>query len=72
MWWKLVLLTIYLAVLFVLSRILEVFSNYHGGLLDPVSLSVRKLKAILDQRGISYNGVVERYELTSLVQTSGN
>jgi E3 ubiquitin-protein ligase RNF103 len=76
MWWKLVLLTIYLAVLFVLSRILEAVSYYHGGylanrLLDPVSLSVRKLKAILDQRGVSYTGVIERYELTGLVQTSG-
>jgi len=76
MWWKLVLLTIYLAVLFVLSRILEAVSYYHGGylasrLLDPVSLSVRKLKAILDQRGVSYTGVVERYEFTDLIQTSG-
>ena len=76
MWWKLVLLAIYLAVLFVLSRILEAVSYYQGGylssrLLDPVSLSVRKLKAILDQRGVSYTGVVERHELTDLVKTSG-
>lgn len=71
------LLTIYLAVLFVLSRILEAVSYYEGGylasrFLDPVSLSVRKLKAILDQRGVSYTGVVERYELTDLVQKSGD
>lgn len=77
MWWKLVLLTIYLAVLFVLSRILEAVTHYQGGylpsrLLDPVSLSVRRLKALLDQRGVSYTGVVERHELTELVQQSGD
>jgi len=76
MWWKLVLLAIYLAVLFVLSRILEVVTNYQGGylpsrLLDPVSLSVQRLKALLDQRGVSYTGIVERRELTELVQQSG-
>jgi len=76
MWWKLVLLTIYLAVLFVLSRILEVVTHYQGGylpsrLLDPVSLSVQRLKALLDQRGVSYTGIVERHELTELVQQSG-
>jgi len=76
MWWKLVLLTIYLAVLFILSRILEAVTHYQGGylpsrLLDPVSLSVRRLKALLDQRGVSYTGIVERHELTELVQQSG-
>jgi len=76
MWWKLVLLTIYLAVLFVLSRILEAVTHYQGGylpsrLLDPVSLSVQRLKALLDQRGVSYTGIVERQELTELVQQSG-
>jgi len=40
-------------------------------LLDPVSLSVRRLKALLDQRGVSYTGVVERQELTELVHQSG-
>jgi len=77
MWWKIVLLTLYLAVLFVLSRILEAVAYYEGGgyisskLLDPMSLSVRKLKAILDQRGVSYTGVVESSELKDLVKTSG-
>ena len=76
MWWKLVLLMLYLAVLFVLSRILEAVAYYEGGylasrLLDPVSLSVRKLKILLDQRGVSYAGVVEKQELTELVDASG-
>ena len=77
MWWKLVLLTFYVSLLFVLSRILEAVSYYEGGaflasrLLDPVSLSVQRLKAILDERGVSYTGVLERRELKQLVKTSG-
>lgn len=71
------LLALYLSVLFVLSRILETVAYYEGGylasrLLDPVSLSVRRLKAILDQRGISYSGVVERTELKELIKSSGD
>ena len=76
MWWKLILLTLYLAVLVILSHILEVVAYYEAGylasrLLDPVSLSVRKLKTLLDQRGVSYAGVVEKQELTDLVDASG-
>ena len=76
MWWKLLLLTLYLAVLFLLSRLLEAVAWYDDGylasrLLDPVSLSVKKLKMLLDQRGISYAGVVEKRELTDLMDTSG-
>ena len=40
-------------------------------LLDPVSLSVKRLKTLLDQRGVSYAGVVEKQELTDLVDASG-
>ena len=70
------LLTLYLAVLFILSRILEVVAYYEGGyisshLLDPVALSVKKLKILLDQRGVSYAGVVEKQELTELVEATG-
>ena len=76
MWWKLLLLTLYLGVLFLLSRFLEAVDWYHGGhlasrLLDPVSLSVKKLKMLLDQRGVSYAGVVEKQELTDLMEASG-
>ncbi len=76
MWWKLLLLSLYLVLLFILSRILEAVAYYEGGylasrLLDPVSLSVRRLKTLLDQRGVSYAGVVERHELTELVDASG-
>ena len=76
MWWKTFFLMLFLLVLFILSRILEAVAYYKGGylanrLLDPVSISVQKLKAILDQRGVSYTGVIEREELTELVKTSG-
>ena len=77
MWWKLLLLSLYLVTLFFLSRILETVAYYEGGylasrILDPVSLSVRKLKLLLDQRGVSYAGVVEKQELTDLIGNSGN
>ena len=70
------LLTLYLGVLFLLSRFLETVAWYEGGylasrLLDPVSLSVKKLKTLLDQRGVSYAGVVEKQELTDLMEGSG-
>jgi len=75
MLWKLVLLTLYLAMLFILSRILEAVAYYEGRvashLIDPVSLGVRKLKLLLDKRGVSYAGVVEKPEMTDLVETSG-
>lgn len=76
MWWKLFLLTLYLVALFLLSRILETVAYYEGGylasrILDPVSLSVKKLKLLLDQRGVSYAGVVEKQELTELIENSG-
>ena len=76
MWWKIFLLAVYLTILFVLSRLLETVAYYEGGylasrLLDPVSLSVRRLKLLLDQRGVSYAGVVEKQELTELIENSG-
>ena len=61
--------------LFILSRILEAVAYYEGRvashLIDPVSLGVRKLKLLLDKRGVSYAGVVEKPEMTELVEASG-
>lgn len=79
MWLKLCLLLIYISLLFILSRVLDAIawceSGYGGAfshqLLDPMLLSVAKLKALLEQRGVSYEGVVEKSELTSLVDSSG-
>lgn len=73
---QITLLLIYLLVLFLLARLLECIAWFeHGqlsrGLLDPMTLSVLKLKALLEQRGISYDSVVEKSELTELVEASG-
>ena len=71
------LLCVYLAVLVLLARLLEAVAYLEGGslankLLDPVALSVRRLKILLDRRGISYAGVVEKQELTELINASGD
>ena len=76
MWFKLILLLIYVAVLFILARLLEAASWVETGvlsyrLLDPMTLSVLKLKTLLEQRGVSYDGVVEKPELSELVDATG-
>lgn len=76
MWVRIVLLIIYIAVLFVIARLLETFAWYDAGLLahrllDPMTLSVKKLKALLEQRGVGYEGIVEKKELTGLVEATG-
>jgi len=40
--------------------------------LDPAILSVKNLKTILENRGISYGGVVEKKELHDLIHASGD
>lgn len=76
MWLKLALLLIYVTVLFILARCLEVLTWHELGhlsqrFLDPMTLSVLKLKALLEQRGVSYEGVVEKSELKDLVNATG-
>lgn len=76
MFLKLVLLVAYLFILFLLTRILETLTwiemgNFSRKLLDPMTMSVMKLKALLDQRGISYEGAIEKQELVDLVESSG-
>lgn len=73
---KLVFLLLFTTLLFLLARMLEFIAWYETGLLmmklvDPLSLSVRKLKSLLDGRGLSYEGVVDKAELTNLVKASG-
>ncbi|XP_053407078.1 E3 ubiquitin-protein ligase RNF103-like [Mercenaria mercenaria] len=75
-WLKVTLLLIYLAVLFILARLLEAVAWYEQGqisrrLIDPMALSVLKLKALLEQRGVSYDNMVEKTELTELVEATG-
>ncbi|XP_022094419.1 E3 ubiquitin-protein ligase RNF103-like [Acanthaster planci] len=74
---KLLLLLLFVVLLFLVLRALEAFSWYETGLVisqivDPLSLSVRKLKVLLDGRGISYDGLVEKQELTALIGASGD
>lgn len=84
MWLKLCFIVLYVLLLFVLARLFEALawcelglpglpncSSLNCRLLDPVLLSVAQLKALLDQRGLSYEGVVEKSELTKLVTSSG-
>lgn len=73
---KLLLLTVYFLLLFLLGRLLELIAWYEGGLityrfLDPMTLSVLKLKSVLENRGISYSSIVEKNELSSLVEVTG-
>jgi hypothetical protein len=38
---------------------------------DPLRLSVRQLKQLLENRGVSYAGYVEKKDLVQLVEASG-
>lgn len=76
MWLKLALFIIYLCMLFVLARVLEAVTwvekgNISRRLLDPMAMSVLRLKALLEQRGINYETAVEKKELADLVDASG-
>lgn len=72
-----VVLLSYLLLVFLTARIFEISSTWlkagclASQLLNPFALSVRKLKAILEQRGVSYNGCVEKKELADLVEACG-
>ncbi|CAH1277036.1 RNF103 [Branchiostoma lanceolatum] len=73
---RLLLLLVYLCLLMVAVRLLEAATWFEAGflagqVLDPLSISVRRLKMILDSRGVSYKGVLEKRELTDLVENSG-
>ncbi|KAK3581822.1 hypothetical protein CHS0354_007223 [Potamilus streckersoni] len=77
MWFKVVLLLIYLCVLFILARLIEVMTHHEQGqlsrrLLDPMALTVPNLKALLEQRGVIYYGLVEKSEFSDLVKASGD
>ena len=74
---KLLLLLIYLLLVFLAARVLDISSTWFKAgclatqLLNPFALSVKKLKSILEQRGVSYTGLVEKKELAELVEASG-
>ena len=75
---RLLLVLIYFIFVIVTTRIIEISVSWleagclASQLLDPFSLSVRKLKSILEHRGVSYHGAVEKRELAELVEVSGS
>uniref|UniRef100_A0A8C6SLM7 Ring finger protein 103 n=1 Tax=Neogobius melanostomus TaxID=47308 RepID=A0A8C6SLM7_9GOBI len=77
MWLKLLFLTLYLLVLFVLARLLEAVVWCEAGVLatqlvDPVTLSYNKLKTILEARGLAYSGLAQKTDVRELVEKSGD
>lgn len=72
-----VVLLSYLLLVFLAARIFEISSTWlkagclASQLLSPFALSVKKLKAILEERGVSYTGLVEKKELAELVEACG-
>ncbi|XP_028271695.1 E3 ubiquitin-protein ligase RNF103 isoform X2 [Parambassis ranga] len=76
MWLKLFFLLLYFIVLFMLARIFETVVWYETGmfatqLVDPVTLSYKKLKTILECRGLGYSGLAEKNDVSELVEKSG-
>ncbi|KAJ8372362.1 hypothetical protein AAFF_G00289950 [Aldrovandia affinis] len=76
MWLKLFFLLLYFLVLFVLARFFEAIVWYETGifatqLVDPVTLSFKKLKTILECRGLGYSGLPEKKDVRELVEKSG-
>nr|XP_040030585.1 E3 ubiquitin-protein ligase RNF103 [Gasterosteus aculeatus aculeatus] len=76
MWLKLFFLLLYFIVLFMLARIFEAVVWYETGmfatqLVDPVTLSYKKLKTILEGRGLGYSGLAEKKDVSDLVEKSG-
>ncbi|XP_020503466.1 E3 ubiquitin-protein ligase RNF103 [Labrus bergylta] len=76
MWLRLFFLLLYFLLLFMLARIFEAVVWYETGmistqLVDPVSLSYKKLKTILETRGLGYSGLAEKRDVSELVEKSG-
>uniref|UniRef100_UPI0037E8359C E3 ubiquitin-protein ligase RNF103 isoform X2 n=1 Tax=Semicossyphus pulcher TaxID=241346 RepID=UPI0037E8359C len=76
MWLRLFFLLLYFLLLFTLARIFEAVVWYETGmfstqLVDPVSLSYKKLKTILETRGLGYSGLAEKKDVSELVEKSG-
>lgn len=75
-WVQATLLAVYLVLVFIFCRILDLVLWYQRGisstqLVDPLRLSVRQLKQLLENRGVSYAGYVEKKDLVQLVEASG-
>lgn len=81
MWLKLVFAISYILCVVLFSRIIDVaVKSYDRSslillptriIVDPLSMSVKHLKSVLDSRGVSYSNVIEKRELHSMVVSSG-
>ncbi|XP_008484944.1 E3 ubiquitin-protein ligase RNF103 [Diaphorina citri] len=76
-WVRIFILITYFILVFIVSRILDLVLWYHHGylpndLVDPIVLNVRQLKLLLDSRGISYTGVLEKQQLVELLNDSAH
>ncbi|XP_068182325.1 E3 ubiquitin-protein ligase RNF103 [Antennarius striatus] len=76
MWLKLCFLLLYLVVLFMLARVFEAVVWYETGtfstqLVDPVTLSYKKLRTILERRGLGPPGLGHKEDVSELVEKSG-
>ncbi|XP_041124672.1 E3 ubiquitin-protein ligase RNF103 isoform X1 [Polyodon spathula] len=77
MWLKLFLLLLYFLILFVLARFFEAVVWYETGifatrLVDPVTLSFKKLRTILECRGLGYSGLPDKRDVRERVEKSGD
>ncbi|NWX96386.1 RN103 ligase, partial [Nothoprocta ornata] len=77
MWLKLLLLLLYFAALFALARVLEAAAWGEAGffatqLVDPLALSVRRLRTILEGRGLGPAAPPARGHARQLVEKSGD
>jgi len=77
MLFKLGLIVFYWLIIFVCTRLFEIFGLIDHGLGCSVrhnnisSLDMNTLKLILDQRGVSYTKVVNKIDIFSLLSASG-
>jgi hypothetical protein len=76
LWRRVEALCVFVVLMYLLLRVLEwnsyvLLGAFPHRVLDPLSLNARKLRALLDRRGILFGGVFEKAELAALVRVSG-
>ncbi|GLH07421.1 E3 ubiquitin-protein ligase RNF181 homolog [Gryllus bimaculatus] len=77
LWIQVVLFFVYAVLLFFVSRIIDLVLWYNQGMpstqiVDPLLLSVRQLKQLLENRGVSYTGYIEKKELAQLAEETAH
>lgn len=68
------LLIVYLVIFHFIVRTHDFCSEllgYEKPYVQPIALNAKQLRALLNNRGILYTGIVEKPELTNLVDLSG-